>query len=361
MHLMGPRQLFAKHDIHSIVESQKVRAKEAFERLSDAEAMDEMVTEKLKDDYRLKVPVLRVDEQYATHQKVKVDVRNQVGRLILDRSRPIMEDATEITVHIPFDGDPGIFNVAPSASNSTVAVGEVVDQELWLVFTVARPDFDLPGHVKREISQIEWRLNHLRFNADTFNTELERNLKTYIAKRKREMEEHDSIVGNLGMPVRQAPLVPSATPQVRAASPPLKPTPPAQKWDVFISHASEDKDAIARPLAEAFRARGMEVWYDEFTLRVGDSLRKSIDAGLAGCKFGVVILSPYFFNKHWPEQELNGLANREVHGKKVILPVWHNVSHDDVSAFSPTLADRVGVPTSKGLEHVVDELIKAMQ
>ena len=121
-----------------------------------------------------------------------------------------------------------------------------------------------------------------------------------------------------------------------------------------------ETDAIARPLAETFRARGLEVWYDEYTLRVGDSLRKSIDAGLAGCKFGVVILSPFFFNKHWPEQELNGLANREVHGKKVILPVWHNVGHDDVSAFSPTLADWVGVSTSRGLEHVVDELIKAM-
>jgi TIR domain len=356
---VAPKQLFAKHDIYSVVDSQKQRVREAFDRLSDQEAMDETITEKLREDYRLKVPVLKVDDQYATHHKVKVDVRNHVGRMILDRSKPILEDATEITVHIPFEGDPGIFNVAPSASNSTVPVGEVVDQELLLVFTVTRPDFDLVGCVKRELSLVDWRLNHLRFNADTFNTELERDLKLYVANRKKKMEEHESIVANLGIPVRPSPAIPSASPQIRPAD--LKPTAPAKKWDVFISHASEDKDAIARPLAETFRARGLNVWYDEYTLRVGDSLRKSIDAGLAGSKFGVVILSPFFFNKHWPEQELNGLANREVHGKKVILPVWHNVDHEDVSAFSHTLADRIGVSTKKGLEHVVDELIRAME
>jgi TIR domain len=346
---VAPKQLFAKHDIYSIVESQKQRVKEAFDRLSDPDAMDETVTQKLREDYSLKVPVLKVEDQYATHQKVKVDARNQVGRMILDRSRPIMEDATEITVHIPFEGDPAFFNVAPSASNSTVAVGEVVDQELRMVFTVTRPDFDLPRHVKRELSQVDWRLSNLRFSADMFNTELERDLKMYIAKRRKKIEEHESIVANLGIPVRQSAPIPSALPQIRPAAPTPKPPVQAKKWDVFISHASEDKDAIARPLAETFRARGLEVWYDEYTLRVGDSLRKSIDAGLAGCKFGVAILSPSFFNKHWPEQELNGLANREVHGKKVVLPVWHNVNHDDVSVFSPTLADRIGVSTSRGL------------
>ena len=51
-------------------------------------------------------------------------------------------------------------------------------------------------------------------------------------------------------------------------------------WDVFISHASEDKEAIARPLAEALRSHGLRVWYDEFALRPGNSLRESIDRGL---------------------------------------------------------------------------------
>ena len=90
---------------------------------------------------------------------------------------------------------------------------------------------------------------------------------------------------------------------------------PEEEWDVFISHASEDKDAIATPLAEALRAKGLRVWYDDFALKMGDSLRQSIDRGLARSRFGVVILSGYFFQKHWPQQELNGLATREDSGK----------------------------------------------
>jgi hypothetical protein len=134
-----------------------------------------------------------------------------------------------------------------------------------------------------------------------------------------------------------------------------------KKWDVFISHASEDKDEIARPLAQALQGEGYSVWYDEFTLTVGDSLRKSIDQGLIGSDFGVVILSKHFFEKHWPEQELNGLATKEVNGKKVILPVWHGVGIEEVRNFSPMLADRLAVSTEMNIQHVVEQLKLAMK
>ena len=88
------------------------------------------------------------------------------------------------------------------------------------------------------------------------------------------------------------------------------------EWDVFISHAWEDKESIARPLAEALRARGLRVWFDEFTLSVGDRLRRSIDRGLANSRDGIVILSPHFFAKEWPQKELDGLIQREDRGKR---------------------------------------------
>ncbi|MGB7985885.1 MAG: toll/interleukin-1 receptor domain-containing protein, partial [Terracidiphilus sp.] len=100
---------------------------------------------------------------------------------------------------------------------------------------------------------------------------------------------------------------------------------------------------------------------DEFTLTVGDGLRKSIDQGLSQSDFGVVILSKHFFEKHWPQQELNGLASKEINGRKVILPVWHGVGVEEVRSFSPMLADRIGVSTNKGLELVVEQLQLAMK
>ncbi|HTV23061.1 MAG TPA: toll/interleukin-1 receptor domain-containing protein [Polyangiaceae bacterium] len=122
--------------------------------------------------------------------------------------------------------------------------------------------------------------------------------------------------------------------------------PNVEHWDLFISHASEDKAAFVAPLAKALTAFGVNVWYDDYALKFGDSLSRSIDAGLARSNFGVVVLSPAFIAKRWPEYELRGLTSREMLGKKVILPLWHNVEFADVVAFSPTLADKVAVKTS---------------
>ena len=79
--------------------------------------------------------------------------------------------------------------------------------------------------------------------------------------------------------LREAPLT-SAPSLVRRDAPPNH-APDHRQYDVFISHASEDKDEIVRPLANALRSEGLEVWYDEFSLRIGDSLRRKIDHGLA--------------------------------------------------------------------------------
>lgn len=133
---------------------------------------------------------------------------------------------------------------------------------------------------------------------------------------------------------------------------------------IFISHATEDKDEIARPLAEALREQGYEVWYDEYSLRLGDSLSKEIDRGLSTCDYGVVILSKSFFKRSWPNRELAGLVSRETTGSRdtsLILPIWHGVSSDDIRAFSPTLADRVAVSTSEGFDKVLTEINRVTQ
>lgn len=119
-----------------------------------------------------------------------------------------------------------------------------------------------------------------------------------------------------------------------------------KEHDFFISHASEDKESFVRPLAEALIEAGYNVWYDEHHLKVGDSLRKKIDEGLKYSKFGIVVLSSNFFEKNWTEYELNGLVAREMNGVKVILPIWHKVTKDEVLKYSPTLADKVALNTT---------------
>lgn len=130
-----------------------------------------------------------------------------------------------------------------------------------------------------------------------------------------------------------------------------------KKWDFFICHASEDKEAVARPLATALRDKGYQVWYDEWTLRLGDSLRRKIENGLVKSKYGIVILSPNFFQKEWPQTELNGLFGMEMFSKKrIILPVWHNISEEHIVMYSPFLADRFAALTAKGIPSVVESI-----
>lgn len=131
-----------------------------------------------------------------------------------------------------------------------------------------------------------------------------------------------------------------------------------KQYDFFISHASEDKDDIVRSLADSLKENGFEVWYDEFELRIGDSLRKKIDSGLTNSKFGIVIISPSFVKKNWTEYELNGMVAREMNGHKVILPIWHKISKDEVLKFSPSLADKMALNTSI---HSTEEIINALK
>lgn len=132
-------------------------------------------------------------------------------------------------------------------------------------------------------------------------------------------------------------------------------------YDLFISHAGEDKASVARPLADAMRIRGWATWLDELELTVGDSLTQRIDQALAQSKFGAVILSDSFFSKQWPQRELAGLTALEVQsGTKVILPVWHGVDQEAIAKFSPVLADRVGASTGAGIEQVADQLSRAL-
>ena len=128
-------------------------------------------------------------------------------------------------------------------------------------------------------------------------------------------------------------------------------------WDAFISHATEDKETVAGPLAHALRERGVRVWYDEFELRIGDSLRRSIDSGIANSRFGLVILSKPFFDKNWPQYELDGLVTRTNSDQQILLPIWHEISKDEVIAHSASLADRVALRTSdQGINEIADEI-----
>ena len=129
-------------------------------------------------------------------------------------------------------------------------------------------------------------------------------------------------------------------------------------WDVFISHASEDKLAVTVPLAEALQRAGLRIWLDRQELRIGDSLHEKINEGLAKSCFGIVVLSPSFLAKGWPRKELDGLlAIEDAVGSKIILPVWHQIDKAMLAKHSPILPDRLAADTAEGIPAVTSSII----
>jgi hypothetical protein len=136
---------------------------------------------------------------------------------------------------------------------------------------------------------------------------------------------------------------------------------PAPLFDVFVSHATEDKTYVA-PLVEAIKDAGICVWFDQTSLEWGDDLRAAIDRGLTNCRFGIVVFSKAFLRKKkWTEYELNSLFAREQAGKKLVLPIWHGVTRDDLVEYSPAFADRLAkISSTDSYRDIVQSLISML-
>jgi hypothetical protein len=360
------RPLFNKVSIYDVIRHQKELFQQAFEKVSNAEleSNHDVVVTRLVEQFGINVPVLDDGNKYARTRETKVDVSRDPRRFISDRSSPYYIAGTEITFVIPFTGDEAVFDVQPSSFTLSPPFGDVQRGELQLIYAVTDAQFNVEADAERSIAAIKQYLDNMRSSAEQLKRELEQLGASLVDKRKQQRGTHSQIIAGLKTPIRQEP-PPAPVPPSTPIYPPARRRAARKKredeWDVSISHATEDKEAIARPLADALRSKGLRVWYDDFALTLGDSLRQSIDRGLAGSLFGVVIISPHFFEKHWTQQELNGLATREVEGEKVILPVWHKINVEGVRKSSPMLADRKAVHTDQGLEIVVQQIIEVIR
>ena len=131
------------------------------------------------------------------------------------------------------------------------------------------------------------------------------------------------------------------------------------EYDVFISHASEDKSPFVDELVKALQEKGVKVWYDSINIGWGDSLRSQIDNGLKKSTFGIVVLSEIYIKKGWTQYELEGLFNIEMTKGKTILPIWHNITKQQVMDFSPTLAGRKALTSAlMTAEEIANEFVK---
>jgi hypothetical protein len=345
-------------DITDVVEHFRQSLKRELDGLDSqrilATPVDDLVAQ-LVNEFKLNVPVLRRDSiQQLPNEEIDIDVSRDPGRVFMSPG-PHYVKGTAVYIAVPFDGDPALFKY-PSSSFRVPIEGEVVDNTIVLTYRAEHPD---AAAAKKEfdarLGQIDNTLNFLRGKTHEWNERLPQLVSSPIAERRAKLERDKGVT--LGYPMG----LPKSAASPAAASPERAKTQP-KPCDLFLSHASEDKNAIARPLYAALTAAGVSVWFDEAVLELGDSLRRKIDEGLSRSRYGVVILSPSFFSKHWPQKELDGLVARETaSGEKAILPIWHEMDQRAVAAYSPTLADRLAGRSAEGVEALVQKILRVLK
>lgn len=94
-----------------------------------------------------------------------------------------------------------------------------------------------------------------------------------------------------------------------------------KKNKIFLSHSSKDKSFV-RKLATDLKLAGCEVWYDEWEIKVGDSLVEKVTKGINENEYLAVILSKNSIESEWVKKELSLAAIKEIQTKNiVILPI----------------------------------------
>jgi hypothetical protein len=336
----------------------------------DAEITDELAKELTLVPLSLNRAASRM-----VREEIQINVRGDPRRDPFQQSGPILIPGVRVIVSVPFRGNCDLWHLRPSSFQLSGTMGSIESNSqndsgyLHLIFQQPsdEPLENIKVALDRRFSDIEFFLNSQANDLHGYSAQLRSAIAAAVADRRARLSKHDNLSSLLGIeearPLDRGQDITVAhpaitTPSGKTHSAQLE-TP--QTWDVFVSHAFEDKESFARPLVTALQQRGLAVWFDETTLKVGDGLRRSIERGLAKSRFGVVIISQAFLSKEWPQRELDGLVSREEDGTKVVLPVWHGITAREVRSRSPMLADRLAVSSSMGVEKVVNELLQVIR
>lgn len=215
--------------------------------------------------------------------------------------------------------------------------------------------------LQTKIADVEKRIAQKRVDENKafqqYQTELDRENKKMQQEQKKITDSYQKRINELSTTLNrsiQAQVQPVSTLYSQIQE-------DATEYDVFISHAHEDKESFVNPFVDELKKRGVKVWYDNDEIRWGDSLRAKIDSGLKHSHFGIVVISRSFIKKGWTNHELDGLFNLEMTQGKTILPIWHDITKTEVQNFSPSLSGKMAISTALMTPaEIADELVKLL-
>ncbi|WP_148210031.1 hypothetical protein [Candidatus Korobacter versatilis] len=203
--LMALHRLFSKYAAFSVQQGRQQRARELVqvlppERLAEDEAT---LASEIVNSLAIAMPKLEEGEMFQTDRLIKVDARTLPNRLVFDDSRPTWVEATEITVHIPFTGDPAMLDVQPSTHQGGV-LAEIDSgrSEILLIYQLTDADPNISSQIERAVREIKMHLGWLQ--TDFSNSDgLVQSARSEISRRKSTIEQHAKIINATGLPRKQ--------------------------------------------------------------------------------------------------------------------------------------------------------------
>lgn len=348
---------FNEFDLGATLDNQLKQARSEIESdIRDKVPQDKFnyISERVE-KYKIEPLELQIDNLtvVSSQQMVPAEYHPSAG-FFLDEGREYQREV--LTFHLPFSGDPELLRCVPSTR--ILWTEEIALSNKEILFDVINFTND-PEEVQRKrdevINFLSKQTANVKNQVNQYNDNLTREVEEKLDQITNALSEQSQFLAKLGTPLKapeEEPNLESVLTQPKTSRVRNK---ESKNFDVFICHASEDKSFVDS-LADELRKAGMEVWYDAFQLGWGDDLRSAIDNGLKNSLFGIVVFSKSFLlGKKWTEYELNGLFAREEKGKKVILPLWHKITRDDIAQYSPSLADRFA-KSSDSINEIVKEL-----
>ena len=350
----GDETLYDRFDLAALQAQSEVERVQ--DRLPDI-GNEEQLIEELYNRIAIQPLELMVADERISQHDVKVDVSNDFLRGGPVAPGTWMVDGFRLKVRIPFSGDPLLFRMRTSSFTTRRPHGDVEsssDDGGEIVFHVDVPA-DLPEdqlvNKLRQEKEDNVRLltrwvGFVNQDVDGYNARLKQEISGALASRLELLRRRQRLRDALGIEASQrqsgAPRQEAQVRRVKLNVPAQSPNRPEEHRDFFISHASEDKDFV-RQLVEALEALAATVWFDEYEIQVGDSLRAKIEHGLKISTYGVIVVSPRLMAKKdrggWIKREIGGLMARQEDERPVILPVWYETSATSVADEFPTLAD----------------------
>lgn len=346
-------KVFNKYDLSAKLEGQLSRLRE--EVISLAKSGNSVESAALADKYKL--ISLELDAQELTCETTTADIPAEYfpspHNFFLEPGNSYQKEV--LIFHLPFRGDQNLLHYIPNPR--IVWTAEVALEGNEILFEIIQFSDDVDS-IRQEkdkvVDNFMKQAGNVNEQIKQYNNKINMVIEDAALQAQSQISKQNNFMAQLGTPTKKklpASSVGGGGQIIMSSKIGEKP----KSYDVFICHASEDKNYVDK-LANSLKEIGIAVWYDSFIIQWGDDLRSTIDKGLKASRFGIVVFSKAFFQgKKWTEHELNGLFSKETKGQKVILPIWHDITREDVAQYSLSLADRIA-KDSDDIQSIVKEL-----